>query len=74
MDRAELIVLVRRIMSAEAASDAAHAALVDHLQAMIRDPNVINYIYDPDVEMTAEQIVDRALAYTSIVLPSPPRP
>jgi len=70
MNRAELVTLVQRIMRGDDPEEVL-AAVVSQLESAVSDPDVLGYIYYPDVEMTAEQIVDKALAYKPIVLPAP---
>ena len=64
LGRQELIDLVRKVM---APPEDASSALIDQwvktLESNVEDPMVSDYIFWPDRDMTAEQVVDRALAY-----------
>ncbi|WP_331738313.1 e9imm peptide [Embleya sp. NBC_00896] len=69
MTRQELIDLVQRVMDVQVGSEEEHTALVELLQTNITDPHVTNYVFSPRYdEMTAEQVVDKALAYQPIAL------
>lgn len=65
MTREELIQLVEKIMKAEG-SEQELDDLLDLLMDNVADPDVSNYIYYDD--LTAEQVVDKALAYRPIQL------
>ena len=67
MSRAQLIRLTERIMAYEGTQDEVSEWLTI-LERNVPDPEVSNYIFWPDREMTSEEIVDRALAYKPIQL------
>lgn len=68
MNRDELIALVQRVIRMDYANDDECNQLIEELQRQVLDPQVCDYIYWPDREMTAADIVDRALAYQPTVL------
>lgn len=68
LTRDQLIGLVRKIMAADGTKEE-EDRLVDILEASVPHPRVLNLIYHPDAEgitdeLTAEEVVDTALAYT----------
>ena len=67
LSKEQLVELVTRIMKAEGTVDQ-QDLLLDQLEANILDPNVSDYIYWPDKEMTPEEIVEKALSYKPIEL------
>jgi hypothetical protein len=67
LSRDQLVELVRRIMNAEGTEDEIDA-WQDLLERNVLDPNVSDLIFYPDREMTAEEIVERALNYKAIRL------
>ena len=67
LSRDQLVELVRRIMNAEGTEDEIDA-WQDLLERNLLDPNVSDLIFYPDREMTAEEIVERALNYKAIRL------
>ena len=68
LSREELIELVRRIMNAEGTEEELDT-WEETLEQNVTDPAVSDYIFYPDRDMTAEEIVDRALSYKPIQLP-----
>jgi hypothetical protein len=68
-DRQELIQIIQRIMKGRG-SEAEQDALIAKLNANVPDPNVLALIYYPPqgTNWTAEEVLDRALAYKVIVL------
>ena len=60
----ELVQLVERIQTAEGTEEEIDAML-DSLQASVPHPAVSDLIFYPDEEMTAEQIVEAALTYST---------
>jgi len=71
-EREELVRLVRVLMSAEGTEDEQDAVL-SRLRAQVPHPRVSDLIYWPqsegfDQELSAEEIVDLALAYRPIEL------
>nr|RIY06416.1 hypothetical protein D3W47_09355 [Deinococcus sp. RM] len=60
MNRDQLIALVRRLLQADVHDE--------EEQEQLLDPRLSDYIFWPDREMTAEDIVDRARAYAPIRL------
>lgn len=69
MEREELVALVRRIMAAEG-DDALMDAWIEALRGNVVDPHVVGYIFHPEDGWapTAEEIVERALAYRPFAL------
>ncbi|GAA2790955.1 e9imm peptide [Streptomyces showdoensis] len=68
MPRDEAILLVQRLMNAEASEDEADEILAN-LERGLACPHISDYIFwDLDPELTAEKAVDRALAYKPIAL------
>ncbi|UBI38901.1 MULTISPECIES: bacteriocin immunity protein [Streptomyces] len=68
MERDGLVRLVRRIMDGEGASEAEHDALVAEFERSVLHPAVIDLMYHQRPELSAEQVVDAALAYRPIAL------
>ena len=71
MKRDELVAIVRRIQSSDYATEADGDRLLDHLKRSVPDPEVSDLIFWRKPALSAEEIVDRALAYEPITLPSP---
>ncbi|MFE2232168.1 e9imm peptide [Streptomyces sp. NPDC059442] len=68
MTREEAIPLVQRLMSGETPEDESSEILAA-LERGLACPHISNYIFwDFDPELTAEKVVDRALAYKPIAL------
>ncbi|MFF0066787.1 e9imm peptide [Streptomyces sp. NPDC005279] len=68
MTRDEAIPLVQRLLAATA-DEAEEDEVLAALERGLRCPHIGNYIYwDFDQELSAEKIVDRALAYKPIAL------
>ncbi|MFC8505267.1 e9imm peptide [Streptomyces sp. NPDC057411] len=68
MPRDEAILLVQRLLNAEASEDEADEILAK-LERGLACPHISDYIFwDLDPELTAEKAVDRALAYKPIAL------
>ncbi|MCZ7416984.1 bacteriocin immunity protein [Streptomyces sp. WMMC897] len=67
MSRQELIGLVERIMAGQG-SEQEHDALVQKLMDSVVHPHVTDLIYYANPELSAEEVVDAALAYRSIAL------
>jgi hypothetical protein len=67
--RDQLVTLVQSIMNVEGSEEEHHAKL-EYLRATVSDPHVVDYIYwPPDLkEMSAEEVVERALSYKPIEL------
>jgi hypothetical protein len=67
--REQLVALVQRIMGATGSEEEQHADRA-YLRASVADPQVLDYIYWPPdgKEMSAEEVIDRALAYRPIEL------
>ncbi len=70
LSRAELIELVQRIQNAEG-SEEQQEEWLELLMRQVPHPEVSNLIFWSDEELTAEQIVDQAMAYRSIQLGEP---
>ncbi len=67
LSRDELIRLVERIRAANGTEDEIHEWLMLARRSVV-DPQMGNYINHPDREMSAEEVVDRALAYKPLQL------
>jgi hypothetical protein len=67
LDRLKLIALVQRLLTADHQDEEEGERLLEALMQHVLDPQVSDYIFWPDRPMTAEQIVDRALAYQPLV-------
>ncbi|MGW2477463.1 e9imm peptide [Streptomyces sp. NPDC001665] len=71
MSRTEAVALVQRIMSVDYASDDEMTEALGRLDRALACPSghVSDLIYwPPDRELSAEEVVDRALAYRPIAL------
>ncbi len=71
MTRAEAVALVQRIMEADYASDDEVAGWLDRLDSAMTCPSgyVSNLIFwPPERELSADDVVDQALAYLPIAL------
>jgi len=68
LSREELVVLVTKIMNSEGTE-----AEIDEWERLVQQnvphPEVSGLIFHPDVQMSAEEIVDVALNYQPIQLP-----
>lgn len=64
MEREELVRLVRRITATDG-TEAEQDALLELLEQNVPHPEVSDLIYYPPggIELSAEEVVDRALAY-----------
>jgi hypothetical protein len=69
MERVELVRLVRRIMAGEGETEGEADALIDVFEANVPHRHAADLIFHPPREMTAEEIVDEALAYEPTRLP-----
>lgn len=67
LQRDELIALVDKIIKAEGSESEIDEWIVQ-LKESVPDPNVSDLIFYSDEPMTAEQIVDKALAYRPMQL------
>jgi hypothetical protein len=70
LTRLEMIELVEKIASADG-SEAEQAEWLETLEANVPDPDVSNLVFWADPELSAEEIVDRALSYQVVALPPP---
>ncbi|KAB1988884.1 e9imm peptide [Streptomyces triticiradicis] len=71
MNRAEAVALVQRIMDADHASDDERADRLDRLDRALACPSgYVSYLifWPPERELSADEVVDRALAYRPIAL------
>ncbi|AKH16469.1 MULTISPECIES: hypothetical protein [Deinococcus] len=68
LNRDQLIALVRQLLQADVHDEDERGQILDTLQEQLLDPQLSDYIFWPDREMTAENIVDRARAYMPISL------
>lgn len=69
MERDEAVRLVQRLMDGGFGGEVEDAEAVLMLERGLVCPHISDYIYwDMDPELTAEQVVDRALAYEPFAL------
>jgi hypothetical protein len=69
MRRDEAIPLVQRLMTGDTTDEAQASKLLAALERGLGCPHISDYIYwDFDHAVTAEQVVDRAMAYKPIAL------
>ncbi|MFF1338118.1 e9imm peptide [Streptomyces sp. NPDC058290] len=71
MTREEAVHLVQLLMDGGTSCEAAEDdSIIEALQLGLRCPHIIDYIFHPapGPEPTAEQVVDRAMAYRPITL------
>jgi len=74
LSRDELVELVRKIMNFEGTEKEIDESM-DILEKNVADPQVTGYIFwpsrytSPPRELSAEEVVDRALSYQPIILP-----
>ncbi|MEU8832747.1 e9imm peptide [Streptomyces sp900116325] len=69
MARDEAIPLVQRLRDVDTADAAEVAAILETLERGLMCPHISDFIYwSPDPELSAEEVVDRALAYKPIAL------
>jgi hypothetical protein len=67
-ERDELIDLVKRIINCEGTEQQIDAWL-DEFQSRVSHPTATDLIYHHETELTAEEVVDLALAYRAVPLP-----
>ncbi|MFJ5528749.1 e9imm peptide [Streptomyces sp. NPDC093261] len=69
MSREEGIVLVQRLMDADYADEAEAAQIIAALKRGLSCPHISDYVFwDFDPQLTAQKVVDRALAYEPFAL------
>ncbi|MGV9405873.1 e9imm peptide [Streptomyces sp. NPDC003674] len=69
MSREEGVLLVQRLMDADYANEAEADQLIAALKRGLGCPHISDYIFwDFDPQLTAERVVDRALAYEPFAL------
>lgn len=68
LPKEELVELVEKIMNA-AGTEEEIDAMLDELRKNVPHPSVSDLIFWPEEELTAEEIVELALAFRPIVLP-----
>ncbi|WP_406309975.1 e9imm peptide [Streptomyces sp. NBC_00623] len=69
MSRDEALPFVQRLLKGDVACEAEGDEILDSLKRGLACPHISDYIYwDADPELSAEGIVDRALAYKPIAL------
>ncbi|MFB6825120.1 e9imm peptide [Streptomyces virginiae] len=71
MTREEAVHLVQLLMNGGTSSGAEDDSIIGALQRGLRCPHIIDYIFHPGPgpePTTAEQVVDRAMAYRPIAL------
>ncbi len=68
--RGELIEAVGRMLSGGQGTEEEESRLMSRIEASVADPNISDYMFwdRSDPPLTAEQIVDKALAYRPIAL------
>lgn len=69
MKKEELIKIVERLQTADFSSDKEGRELMNLLERNVIHPEVSNLIFWNDTELTAEEIVEKALSYKPIPLP-----
>lgn len=72
LNRDQLVALVQRLLQAASPGDDECDQILATLQEHVSDPQISDYIFWPDWDMTAEDIIDRALAYQPIILHGSP--
>lgn len=70
MTKQELVGLVSKLMNADYASEEERNILIDLLENNVLHPEVTDLIFYPDKEMTPEEVVELALVYRPIILPT----
>ncbi|MFE5626897.1 e9imm peptide [Streptomyces virginiae] len=69
MTRDEAVELVQRLMNGSITNEAEADAALESLKVALRCPHITNYIFwDFDPDLSAEKVVDRALAYKPFAL------
>lgn len=69
MSRDETLPLVQRFLDGDVASEAEGAEILDALRRGLACPHISDYIYwDVGPDLSADKVVDRALAYKPIAL------
>lgn len=69
MDKTELVRIVERLMNAQFSTDEEGSELAELLKRNVPHPAVTNLIFWNDEELTAEEVVEKALIYKPIPLP-----
>jgi hypothetical protein len=72
LSRQQLIDLVGRLLRAEG-SETQQNEWLGLFERSVPHPNASDLIYYPEVELTAEEIVDVALGYKPVILPADER-
>ncbi|TSA87532.1 hypothetical protein FNU79_03355 [Deinococcus detaillensis] len=62
-----MLLIVGKLMTGHPSSD--EDDLLDELLELSPDPKISDYIYWPESEISAEEVVDRALSYGPTPLP-----
>ncbi len=70
LDREELVALVETIFRCEASEEKLEE-MQGILEKNLIDLELSNYMYWSNPQMTAEEVVDKALAFKPIILPGP---
>jgi len=68
LSREDLLGMVEKLLTAEGTEEELDE-LLRRVEANVPHPRVSDLIYYPEVELTAEEIVDMALGYKAITLP-----
>lgn len=71
LTRTDLIALVERLLRADFRDEVEREEILEALQQHVVDPGVTDYLFAPDQDMTAEDIIERALAYQPRVANAP---
>jgi hypothetical protein len=69
MEKEELIIIVKRLQTADFLSGKESGELMRLLERNVVHPEVSDLIFWNDTELTAEEIVEMALSYKPIPLP-----
>lgn len=69
MEKQELIKIVKRLQTADFSSEKKGNELLELLEKNVLHPQVSDLIFWNDTELTAEEIVEKALSYKPIPLP-----
>ena len=69
MEKAELIKIVERLQNSDYASEKEGNELMQLLESNVLHPTVSDLIFWNDIELSAEEIIEKALSYKPIPLP-----
>lgn len=71
LSKEELIELVKKIRNGEFEDEKERTILLERFRENVPHPEVINLMYYHKPRLTPEEIVEKALSYKPIILPSP---